>query len=207
MDSKPFRITALIVLVLLVGKVIYDKNRPEEDANAMLAILELIVIAAIAGVLFVTWLLPSLGDKVTEAMIGSGARVKETETSQATARIAQGDYPGAIREFEKMAVANPADRYPVVEISRVYRDKLGDVDAAIQTIETALVSRPWSPEDETFLLLRLAEFYSKDKTDFAKAREAIDRVMQKFAGTAHAANATHKLRQIEEAEYLASRKA
>jgi hypothetical protein len=122
------------------------------------------------------------------------------------ARMARGDYAGAIREFEKMAVANPADRYPVVEISRVYRDKLDDIDAAIQTVGTALVSRPWSPEDETFLLLRLAEFYSKDKSDFAKAREAIDRVMEKHAGTPHAANATHKLRQIEEAEYLASRK-
>jgi hypothetical protein len=207
MESKFFRITALIILVLLIGKVIYDKNQPEEDANAMLAVLELIIIFAIGGTLFVTWILPGLGDKVTEAMVGSGAKVKETETSQAMARVAQGDYAGAIREFEKMALANPADRYPVVEISRMYRDKLDDVDAAIQTIETALVSRPWSPEDETFLLLRLAEFYSKDKADFTKARQAIDRVMEKHAGTAHAANATHKLRQIEEAEYLASRKA
>ena len=207
MDNKFFRITALIVLVLLVAKVIYDKNRAEEDANALLAVLELILIAAIAGVLFVTWLLPGLGDRFSEAMLGSGEKVQETETSLATARLAQGDYAGAIHEFEKMAAANPADRYPVVEISRVYRDKLGDVEAAIQTLQTALVSRQWTPEDETFLLLRMAEFHSKDRKDFAKAREAVEQVLQKHAGTAHAANATHKLRQIEEEEYIASRRA
>jgi tetratricopeptide (TPR) repeat protein len=205
MDSRLFRISSLVILVLLVARIIYEKNQPDEEVNAMLVVLELILGAAIAGTLFVTWLLPSLGDKVSEAMLGSGEKVEETATSIATARLAQGDYEGAILEFEKMAAAHPADRQPVVEISRVYRDKLGDVDSAIQTIQTALVSREWNAEDEAFFWLRLADLHSKDKKDFVKAREMVEKVMEKFADTPHAANATHKLRQIEEEEFIASR--
>jgi tetratricopeptide (TPR) repeat protein len=205
MESRSFRIAALIILVLLVIRIAYEKSLPDEEVNAMLVVLEMIVVAAIAGTLFVTWLLPTIGDKMSEAMLGSGDKVKETADSVATARLAQGDYDGAILEFEKMAAANPADRQPVVEISRIYRDKLADVDSAIQTIQTALVSREWKPEDESFFWLRLSEFYSKDKKDFVKAREMVEKVTEKFAGTPHAANATHKLRQIEEEEFIASR--
>ncbi|MGI8604484.1 MAG: tetratricopeptide repeat protein [Verrucomicrobiales bacterium] len=205
MDSRFFRISSIIVLGLLLGKIIYDRSLPEEEVNSMLVVFEFIIVAAIAGTLFVTWLLPSLTDKFSEAMLGSGDKIEETQTSIATAKLAQGDYEGAILEFEKMAAANPSDRQPVVEISRVYRDKLDDPDSAIQTIHTALISREWKPEDEAFFLLRLADLYSKDKRDFGKAREVVDQVLQKHHGTPHAANATHKLRQIEEEEFIASR--
>lgn len=205
MDSRLFRITALIVMVLLIFAVMRERNLPEEEMNPGLIVFELIIIAVLGGLLFVTWLLPALGDKISEGMMGSGEKAEETPSSRAVGLIARGDYQGAILEFEKMAAASPADRYPVVEISRIYRDKLDDPDGAIQTLHTALVSREWRPEDEVFLRLRMADIQVADKKDFAAAREAVQAVVTKFEGTPHAANATHKLRQIDEEEYLASR--
>ena len=104
-----------------------------------------------------------------------------------------------------MALAQPDDRFPVLEIARLYRDKLEDPDSAIQSLHTALISRPWSVESEGTLRLKLADLLSTDRKDFAAALVEVQTVIEKFPGTPSAGAATSKLREIEEQQFLASR--
>ncbi len=206
MEHRFFRYGSLAVIGLLILHVIWIRSRPEEQQNesGVLMILELFIIAILGGVLFVTWVLPALGDSMTEAMIGSGEKVEQTPRSTVVSLIAAGDYEEAILELEKQAQAAPTDRGPVLEIARLYHDKLNDPDSAVQTIRTALVSREWAAEDETQLRLRLADWLGARK-DFAGAREQVEAVLAKFPDTPQAGAATTKLREVQEKEYLASR--
>lgn len=206
MEHRFFRYGSLAVIGLLVLHVLIIRGQPEEkqNENAVLMILELFVIAILGGILFVTWVLPTLGEKVTEAVLSSGEKEAETPHSVVVALLAEGDYEGAIAELQKQAQAAPTDRKPVMEMARIYHDRLEDPDSAVQTIKTALVSREWSPEDETQLRLKLAEWLAGRK-DFAGARHQLETVIEKYPGTPQAGAATSTLREVEEKEYLANR--
>jgi hypothetical protein len=160
--------------------------------------------AGLGGVLVVTWLLPALGDSVSEAMIGSGEKAEVTPRAVAAAKLAAGDYQGAIKELEHQAQSSPHDRYPVLEIARIYRDKLKETETAVLTLRTALVTREWDLENETILRLRLADILAADRKDFAGAREQIESIIQNHPGTPQAGAATTQLRALEEQEYRAT---
>lgn len=117
-----------------------------------------------------------------------------------------GDYDGAIAEYARLSMAHPEDRQPVMEMARLHHDKLNDPDSAIQTLSTALESRTWKPDDETFLTIRLAEWLMQDRQDFAGARARLEHIQQKFAGEAPSFQATTKLREVDEAEFRAVQK-
>jgi hypothetical protein len=227
MEHRLFRFGSLLIIVVLGIHVMLERRKPDQSSvvvaeiesepggpteevrpadqqNGILIILELIVMAGLGGVLVVTWLLPALGDSVSEAMIGSGEKVEETPRSVAAAKLAAGDYEGAIKELQQQELNHPADRYPVLEIARIYRDKMDDSNSATLTLHTALVSREWPIEDETILRLRLAEFLAADRKDFAGAREQIESIIQQHPGTPQAGAATTQLRALEEQEYRAS---
>jgi hypothetical protein len=226
MEHRLFRFGSLLVIILLGIHVMIEMGKPDQSAavvaavesesgevaevkprseqNGILIIIELIVMAGLGGMLLVTWVLPALGDSVSEAMIGSGEKVEETGRSVAAAKLAAGDYEGAIKELQKQEMKSPHDRYPVLEIARIYRDKLHDSNSAMVSLHTALVSREWQVEDETIIRLRLAEFMAADRKDFAGARELIESIIQEHPGTPQAAAATTQLRALEEQEYRAS---
>lgn len=206
MENRFFRYGALVAVALVLGHVLWLRSRPEQEQNesGVLLILELFVIAILGGVLFVTWILPSLSDKVTEAVLSSGEKEEKTPRAIVAELLAEEDYEGAIAELQKQSLQNPSDRRLVMDMAWVYRDKLQDLPSAVQTIRTALVSREWSPENETALRAKLAELLAEQK-DFAGAKQELETVMQKFAGTPQAGEAASKLRDIEEKEYLAKR--
>ena len=205
MEHRFFRIGSLLVCAALIGHVALELRKAEADQNGVQVIMEIIVIAVIGGILFVTWILPTLGDKMTEAMISSGEQMEKTAGSEMAALIAAGDYEGAIAALQKQSLAEPANRQPVMEIARLYRDKLDDLDSALQTLQTALVSREWSPESEATLRLRRAELLARDLKDFTAAKAEVQAVLEKYPGTPQAGSATVRLREIEEQQYLATR--
>ena len=206
MEHKVFRIGSLAFLVLLVIGIAKEKNLPDDSQNPLYLVLLYILAAVIVGILVVTWALPALGDKVSEAMIGSGEEAEETPTSKAVALMVAGDYEGAISEYARLSMANPEDRHPVVEMARLYHDKLDDPESAIQTLATALGSRSWKADDETFLTIRLADWLMEDRKDFAGARERLEHLQRKHAGEAPSFQAATKLREVDEAEYRARQK-
>ncbi|HEX2747816.1 MAG TPA: hypothetical protein VHM91_07450, partial [Verrucomicrobiales bacterium] len=63
----------------------------------------------------------------------------------------------------------------------------------------------WPEDDKCFFLLKLADIHSTARSDFAKSREVLNQLILEFPDSRHAANAHHKLREIEEQEFLAQR--
>jgi hypothetical protein len=160
----------------------------------------------IGAILFVTWVLPTLGDKMTEALVSSGEKVEETPGSLVARHIANGEYEEAIGELQKQSLAEPLNPRPVLEIARLHHEKLEDPESAVQSLQTALVSREWPPVHEAALRLRLVDFLLvMPPVNFEAAKAEVQRVLDRFPGTPQSADASTKLREIQEKQFLASR--
>ncbi|RYD18821.1 MAG: tetratricopeptide repeat protein [Verrucomicrobiaceae bacterium] len=163
--------------------------------------------AGLVGIFFVVYLLPFFANRITHAVYDSAEMVEKDAMHDARSLVAQGDYEGAIEAYKRAAEADPLNRLPWVEISKIYKDHLEDPDAAVQTIRHALESQAWEVNDAAYFLFRLAELYDEVQGDRASAIAIMNQVVEQFPGTRHSANASHKLhewQQAEEAAFIAS---
>ncbi len=206
MEGRYFRWVSLLIVVLMTIFVIAERGKPEEEQNGLTVMLAFIVASVLCAILFVTWILPTLGDKVTEAMVSSGEKVRDTPGAIVARHIAQGDYEGAITELQKQSFAEPQNPRPVLEIARLHLEKLEDPQSALQSLQTALVSREWPALHEATLRLKLADLLaSASPPDFEAAKAEVQQVIDRFPGTTQAADASALLNQIQEKQFLASR--
>lgn len=194
------------MLAALLVFVLVEKARPEEKQNGLTMMLAFIVAGVIGAILFVTWVLPTIGDKMTEALVSSGEKIEETPGAVVARLVAHGEFEEAIGELQKQSLADPHNPRPVLEIARLHLEKLDDPESALQSLQTALVSREWPAAHEATLRLRLADiFLSLAPANFEAAKSEALRVAERFQGTPHAADAATKLREIQEKQFLASR--
>ena len=149
--------------------------------------------AGLVGVFFVVQILPSIAHRFTHAIYDSAEMLDTDSMHDARSLLAQGDYHGAIAAFREAAAADPMNRLLWLEITKIYKDKLGDSAGAVQTIRHALESQEWEINDAAYLLFRLAELYDELEGDRASARAIMQQVVDQFPGTRHSANASHKL--------------
>jgi tetratricopeptide (TPR) repeat protein len=170
--------------------------------------------AGLVGIFFVLQVLPAMAQRVTHAVYDSAEMMEHDVMHDARSLLAQGDYEGAIAAFQQAAAADPLNRLPWVEITKIYKDNLGNPAAAIQTIRHALESQAWEVNDAAYFLFRLAELYDEVEGDRASAVAIMEQVIAQFPETRHSANANHKLHEwaqqaeaaamaAEEQEYLA----
>jgi hypothetical protein len=206
MEHRFFRWGSLALIAAMMGFVMVEKAKPEAEQNGLTMMLAFIVAGVVAAVLFVTWVLPVIGDKMTEALVSSGEKVEDTPGARVARHIAQGEYDEAISELQKQSLADPHHPRPVLEIARLHQEKLEDLEGAVQSLRTALVSREWLPVHETTLRLRLADFLMAGAPpDFEGAKSEAQSVLDRFSGTPQAMDASAKLRVIQEKQFLASR--
>jgi tetratricopeptide (TPR) repeat protein len=187
----------IIALVVLICKLAYDKVA--DDPGMLLVYF--IALGAIGGFLVVKFVLPWFGDAVTTALLSSGEEVKPTETMKAAAKLAQGDYQGAIEEHEKSLKQNPAQSFPVGEIAKIHAEKLNDPQTALRVLETHIAAREWPQDDAAFLRFRVIDIHIVQLQDFDTAHVLLERAIADFPNTRHAANAHHKLGEVEKAQY------
>lgn len=171
-------------------------------AGVIYKLISCIVIAVIAGFFVVMVVLPKLGDAVGEVMYSSGEEVVADEKMKAAAKMAQGDYEGAIHEYQKMAHEKPDDAFPISEIAKIHADKLEDPAAAITFLQGHLEAREWTEENAAFLMFRLADIHTAQQ-DFDAAKDILEQVVGNFPGTRHSANAKHRINELEQAEFKA----
>jgi tetratricopeptide (TPR) repeat protein len=189
----------------LSGEVAEQPAVPEGGYRDPIQFFIYILFVAISlGVIALKWVIPALGDRVAESFYSAPEKTEQTETQKAMALVAQGEYHKALAAFGKILEQNPNDRFAVVESAKIYQGKLGDVDSAVEVLEKA-VAGEWPEDDKCFFLLKLADIHSTDRGDFGRARELLDQLIQQFPESRHAGNANHKLREIEEQEFLAKR--
>lgn len=151
--------------------------------------------AGFVGVIFVVDLLPAIAHKFTHAVYDSAEMVEDDVMHDARAKMAQGDYEGAIAAFRDAAAAEPLNRLPWVEIAKIQKDNLGDPAASSATLRQAIEGQAWEQNDAAFMMFRLAELYQESLGDPASAASIMQQVIDQFPDTRHSANARTKLHE------------
>ncbi len=172
-----------------------DQIENIKGGKTLNGILLAFLTAGLVGVVVVVDVLPILAHKFTHAVYDSGEEVEEDPMHDAHAKLAQGDFDGAVAAFRDAAAADPMNRLPYVEIAKVQRDQLHQPQAAVQTLREAIEGQEWQENDAAFLMFRLAEIYDEDLRDRAAAVATMQQVMEQFPDTRHSANARHKLHE------------
>jgi tetratricopeptide (TPR) repeat protein len=190
----------LVLFVASHWKAWGDTAEGVTTNGVMYKLLSCLVLAIIAGIFTVMVLLPKLGDAVGTVMYSSGEEVTADERMKAAAKMAQGDYEGAIAEYKKMAQEKPDDPFPISEIAKIHADKLEDPGAALTFLQGHLEAREWTEEHAAFLMFRIADIHLQQR-EYDAAKDILEQVVGNFPGTRHSANAKHKINEIEQAHF------
>ncbi|MFV1995372.1 MAG: hypothetical protein ACC661_08030 [Verrucomicrobiales bacterium] len=150
-----------------------------------------------AGILALVYVVPKFGDMVGDFFYSAPEEAEAEPASLAVAKIAQGDYEGAAQEYLKLIEENPQDRFPVVEIAKLYLDKMNDPDRAVTFLEESLDDKEWPVDDAAFLMFRTIDIELEGRQNPIRARELLVLVTENFEGSRHAANAQHKIHAID----------
>ncbi len=158
-------------------------------------ILLVFLTAGLVGIIFVIHVLPAIAHRFTHAVYDSAEMVEKDPMHDARAKVAQGDWEGAIEAFRLAAEAEPLNRLPWVEIAKIQLEQLEDPAASVQTLRTAIEGQEWEENDAAYLMFRLAEIYNGDMNDRNSAASIMQQVIDQFPESRHSANARHKLRE------------
>ncbi len=188
----------VVTLALLVIALLWDFVK---DAGDGMKFVFTIVMGLTAGLLAVKFIIPWFGDMMGEAVFSSGEKVEQDHMTKAAARIAQGDYKGAIEHYEKMLEDKPDDPFPVAEIAKVHAERLHDPQAALKALEEHLQSKDWPVDDAAFIMFRIADVHLTHRHDFETARDMLEQIIGNFPHTRHSANAHHRMSEIEQMQY------
>jgi tetratricopeptide (TPR) repeat protein len=142
-------------------------------------------------------IMPRLGDAVGNFFFQPNQEVEKDPHSSAAAAVARGDYEAAVEEYRQILEKDPTDTLSYSEIAKISCEHLDDSLGASALLEQAL-QREWSPEDAAFLSTRLIDVYWKYQHDACSARALLVQIIENMPGTRHAANAEHRLREIEQ---------
>ena len=185
-----------LLVILWLGMKI-----PKLEIGTLFAVV--LVGGCVLGLLAVKFLLPRIGDAVGAFFYSSGEIAGPESSSKAAAKLAQGDYSGAIAEYGNMLASNPGDILAISEIAKLQAEKLDDPHGAVAFLETQISSRAWNEEDGAFLLFRLVDVHEQALHDFDGALEILGRVISQFPNTRHSANAKHRVHEIHQAQFKA----
>ena len=169
----------------------------EQTADSMMKVgVPLLITMIYAGVLTVIYVLPMFVDRMSEELMGSSEEVGEDPLAGAREAVSEEDYPEAIRIYREIWKEDSSNRFPMVEIARIQREKLDSPAVAVMTLGEALDAHDWEEEDAAFLMFRMVEIYEKDLDDQEGMVKTLKRAVEDLPGTRHAANATHQLREL-----------
>jgi tetratricopeptide (TPR) repeat protein len=201
MNSRLLTQICLIGLFVITVLWVAGKwNSPEWQENPILPLISVIVLAVVGGIFFVTVLLPKLGDAVGTVMYSSGEEIQADSSMRAAAFMAKGDYEGAIDEYKKAITEKPGDPFPVSEIAKIYAEKFKEPDRALTYLQAHLESHEWAEDNAAFLMFRIVDIHMHEHR-LAEAKDILEQVVGNFPGTRHAANAKHKINEVEQLQF------
>ena len=178
----------------LAAKMDNDINSRQNE-KTFTGILLAFLTAGLVGIIFVIHVLPAIAHRFTHAVYDSAEMVEKDPMHDARAKVAQGDWEGAIEAFRAAAAADPLNRLPYVEIAKIQLDHLESAPAAIDTLRHAIEGQEWQENDAAYLMFRLAEIYDTKMDDRMSAGTIMQQVIDQFPESRHSANARHKLRE------------
>jgi len=167
-------------------------------AEGMIRVAVPLLASAVYGAgLAIIYGLPALAGRVTEEMMGSTAEVDHDPMSDARSAVEEEDYTEAISIYHEVLTDDPGNRRALVEIARIQRECLESPALAASTLEEGLKDYEWESNDRAFLMFRMAEIYEEDVKSPDRVKAILKEVVEKLEGTRHAANAAHKLHEME----------
>jgi|APTNR8051073442_1049403.scaffolds.fasta_scaffold02746_1 tetratricopeptide (TPR) repeat protein len=196
--------TSLIIRLCIIGLVILLLMIAWEqlkDANPGMLFVGFIALGTVAGVLGVKYLIPWIGDAVGTFFYSSGEEVQMDGSMKAVAKVAQGEYEGAIEEYEEMLRNDPEKPFPIAEMGKIYAEKLKDPQKALAVIQKHLNSREWPEDDAAFLMFRMVDIQVDPLGDFEGARDRLRQIIGAFPNTRHSANAHHRMNEVEQQQF------
>jgi hypothetical protein len=170
--------------------------------NSLQVFIYILIVSVTGGVVVLKWVVPAIGDRIGETFYSAPEKAEQTATQKAMSLVAQGEYHKALAAFGRILEETPNDRFAVMEMSKIYHDKLGDTDSSVAVLEKA-VAGEWPEDDKGFFLIKLADMHASYRGDFVRAKEVLEQLMRDLPESHHAANAHHKMREIEEMEFMA----
>jgi len=188
---------ALLILIAVIGWQAIDKANPGSQ------LIYMIIVGVIGGLAGVKYLIPWIGDAMGTFIFSSGEEITMDDNMKAAAKLAQGDYNGAIDEYEKIAAATPDEPFPIGEIAKIHADKKNDPRRALAFLSERLEGKEWSPDAAAFIMFRMVELQSEKLKDYQAAHDLLEEVIANFPNTRHSANAHHKLAEVEQAQFKA----
>lgn len=191
-------VIGLVILGIKLGWNAIDK----ENQGGLL--IYVIIVGVAGGLVGVKYIIPWIGDAMGTFFFSSGEEVKMDESMKAVAKLAQGDYEGAIAEYEKVAKEKPDDSFPVAEIAKIYADKMGEPGKALAFLQSRLESKPWEEDAAAFLMFRMVDIQCEHMKDYQAAHDLLEEVITKFPNTRHSANAHHRKNEVEQAQFKAA---
>jgi tetratricopeptide (TPR) repeat protein len=176
------------------ARVLRNQIESIKNEKTFSGILLAFLTAGLVGIVFVIHVLPAIAHRFTHAVYDSAEMVERDPMHDARAKVAQGDWEGAIEAFQAAAAADPLNRLPHVEIAKIQLEQLEDAPSAVRTLRHAIEDQEWQENDAAYLMFRLAEIYDAHLADRHSAGSIMQQVMEQFPETRHSANARQKLR-------------
>lgn len=197
MNRKLIVRLCLIAFFLLLARIGWNKVKGDDG----MMLVYFIGLGVISALWVVKYALPWFAEAFSNSLFFSGEQVRTDGGLKAAAKMAQGDYEGAIAEHEKSLADNPVQSFPVAEIAKICAEKIKDPHRALQVLQKHLDAHPWPDDEAAFLRFRMVDIQSLHLHDPAAARRLLEQLMADFPNTRHSANARHKLNEMDQAEY------
>ena len=191
-------IVFLVVMGIAVSAVM--NSDPEDPAKLASQLPALLLAGLYFGFIFVVYVLPKITGRATTAVFASGETTARDPMYKAQAAVARGDYIEAIGLYRAIALDEPENRLPWVEIAKIQLDKLEDPEIAINTLQTALEDNEWPADDAAFFMSRIAEIRLDELDDKETCIAILDQIVETFPNSQYSASATHRLNEIERAQ-------
>ena len=163
-----------------------------ETVDIPTAFVVILLLGSAVAVLVSKWLLPKLGDAAGTFIYSSGEQGGVGNSDETLAKVARGDFLGAIRDYEKRLAANPKDLHVIKELAKIRAENLEDVDGALRELAARMSEGIWTQDERAFLRFRVADTLERAER-FEEAVEALEAIVVDFPKTRHSANARHRL--------------
>lgn len=187
----------LYLTIVLFHEAKTANAKPDVDATKVVMLFGgVVLVGGAAGILFALMVMPALGDAVGNFFYQPNEKIEKGPHSDAQALVAKGDYAGAVEAYREVLENDPGDTLAVSEIAKHLCEHLNDPASAAAALETAL-DHDLLPEDAAFLSSRLVDVYWRYQRDARNARALLLQIVETMPGTRHAANAQHRIQEIE----------
>ena len=157
----------------------------------------IIGLGAVTAVITCVSLLPMLGEFIGGFLFHPNIKIERSPHAEALAKLAAGDFEGAIAEYKSVVDDDPKDMHAVSEVVRLYCEKLNKPEPAEDFLVEVLSMADWEPAEKAFLSQRLVDVSWTYHRDVNRARAILIKIAEDMPETREAANALHRLQEIE----------